>query len=113
MHIEGKRILERLLSKNRGNLRLAKAVDQLIKDLEINSAEDIGELLKIRNDADRVHSKGLYFFNLHVHRTLVLIEINKNQAEIVWAGTHKEYVRTFKNNTNTIEKWLRANTTLN
>lgn len=113
MHIEGKRILERLIRKNRGNSRLAKAVDQLIKDLKTNSADNIGDLLKIRDDADRVHSKGLYFFNLHIHRTLVFIKIEENQAEILWAGTHEEYVRVFKNNTNTIEKWLRANTTWN
>lgn len=113
MVIDGKRILERLLAKNRGNARLAKAVDQLITDLEKNTADNIEELLKIRKDADRVHSKGLYFFNLHVHRALVFVEIKKNQAEILWAGTHEEYIRTFKNNTNTIEKWLRANTNLN
>ena len=31
----------------------------------------------------------------------------------MWAGTHKEYERTFKNNTNTIEKWLRERKLLN
>lgn len=31
------------------------------------------------------------------------------EATIVWAGTHKEYETTFKNNKSTIEKWLRKN----
>lgn len=31
------------------------------------------------------------------------------EATIVWAGTHQEYEKTFKNNKSTIEKWLRKN----
>ncbi|MBO9614076.1 MAG: type II toxin-antitoxin system HigB family toxin [Dyadobacter sp.] len=113
MHIEGKRKLTQLKKKNLGNKRLIQAVDQLIDDLGGDAITSVDELLKIRKDADRVHSKGLYFFNLHVHRTLIFIHIGRNRAEVLWAGTHEEYVRTFKNNTNTIEKWFRANTTSN
>ncbi len=50
------------------------------------------------------------FFNINIHRTLVLIELDENgEATIVWVGTHQEYETTFKNNKNTIEKWLRNN----
>ncbi len=30
-------------------------------------------------------------------------------ATIYWAGSHDEYEKTFKNNKDTIEKWLRSN----
>jgi hypothetical protein len=108
MIIQDRRILEKLIAKNLGNKRLAHAVDQLIADLESASTDRIEELIKARKDADRVHSKGFYFFNLHIHRTLIFIQLVENQATIVWAGTHEEYIKTFKNNTNSIEKWLKA-----
>ncbi|ACT95956.1 type II toxin-antitoxin system HigB family toxin [Dyadobacter fermentans] len=113
MVIDGKRKLTQLKKKNLGNKRLGQAIDQLIFDLEVSSINDIDELLKLRKDADRVHSQGFYFFDLHAHRALVLIQLVENQAKIVWVGTHDEYVRTFKNNTNTIEKWLREKKLLN
>ena len=53
---------------------------------------------------------GFYFFNIIQHRTLILIEFDEEgDASIIWAGTHQEYEHTFKNNKNTIEKWLRNN----
>jgi hypothetical protein len=113
MIVRSKRILEKLIAKNLGNKRLAQAVDQLIADLESDSENAIEELLKVRKDADRVHSRGFYFFNLHTHRTLVFIQLLRNQATIIWAGTHEEYSRTFRNNTNSIEKWLRTKNLLN
>ncbi|MET7254477.1 type II toxin-antitoxin system HigB family toxin [Dyadobacter fermentans] len=113
MVIRRKRILEKLVSKNQGNKRLAQAVDQLIADLEQKSFATRDELLEVRKDADRVYGGEFYFFDLHVHRTLVFIQFKENQATIMWAGTHKEYERIFKNNTNTIEKWLRERRLLN
>ena len=113
MEIKRKRILDKLIGKNQGNKRLADAVHQLIADLEQISFSNRGELLELRKDANRVHGKDFYFFDLHVHRTLVFIHFKENQATIMWAGTHSEYVRTFKNNTNTIEKWLRERDLLN
>lgn len=31
---------------------------------------------------------------------------DEGEATIVWAGTHDEYEKTFKNNKSTIRKWL-------
>lgn len=108
MRINGKELLTRLKLKNQGNKRLVQAINQLIIDLE-NGSIDSPETLKIiRKDADRVHHKGFYFFDLQVHRTLILLEFPEKEATILWAGTHDEYSVTFKNNVNTIEKWLRA-----
>jgi mRNA interferase HigB len=57
-----------------------------------------------------VHSDGFYFFDINVHRTLIMIEYaDDGEATIVWAGTHQEYEIVFKNNKSTIEKWLRRN----
>ena len=55
-----------------------------------------------------MHSDGLYFFDIHIHRTLILIELDdEGEATIVWAGSYQEYETLFKNNKLTIEKWLR------
>ncbi|SEI46029.1 HigB_toxin, RelE-like toxic component of a toxin-antitoxin system [Dyadobacter sp. SG02] len=113
MEIKRKSILNKLVAKNHGNKRLEQAIHQLIADLEQMSFASKGELLEVRKDADRVHGKDFYFFDLHVHRTLVFVQFKENLATIIWAGTHAEYVRTFKNNTNTIEKWLRERDLLN
>lgn len=65
------------------------------------------EVKKIRPDADCVHSDGFYFFDIHIHRTMVLIVFEQNEAMIIWTGTHDEYDLTFKGNKNTIRKCLR------
>ncbi len=89
--------------------KLCDEIDHLINDLErFKSGEQ--NLKEIRNNADCVHSDGFYFFDINFHRTLVLIEFDEEvEATIIWAGTHQEYVSTFKNNKKTIEKWLRNN----
>lgn len=40
---------------------------------------------------------------------MILIEFDDDdEACIVWVGTHLEYEKVFKNNRNTIKKWLRV-----
>lgn len=109
MRILGKKTLLKVKKKNIGNKKLCAEIDQLIIDLEtFNPGEK--SLYDIRSDADCVHSDGFYFFDIHIHRTLILIELDdEGEATIVWAGTHQEYEATFKNNKSTIEKWLRKN----
>ena len=108
MHINRKDILSKLRKKNQGNARLAQTIDQLISDFEGRSAT-FDQVLKIRKDADKVHNAGFYFFNILTYRTLVFIDQIDDSADIVWAGSHEEYVSIFKNNKNRIEKWLRSN----
>ena len=87
---------------------LLEAIDVLIHDLESRCFRNQAELLEVRPDADCVHSDGFYFFYLHVHRTLVLVEFDEEgEITIVWCGSHDEYETTFKNNKNTIRKWLK------
>lgn len=109
MRLTNKKILVKLKRKNRGNAPLAKAIDKLINDIDDNNWKDQNELNKTRVDADNVHSDGFYFFNINIHRTMILIEFEDNEATVVWAGTHQEYEATFKNNKNTIKKWLKSN----
>jgi mRNA interferase HigB len=109
MRLLNKKLLEKLKRKNKGNLSLAKAIDKLIKDFEDNDWENQAELKITRADADKVHSDSFYFFNINIHRTMILIEFQDNEATVVWAGTHQEYETTFKNNRNTIRRWLRSN----
>ncbi|MGJ1367890.1 type II toxin-antitoxin system HigB family toxin [Sphingobacterium spiritivorum] len=108
MRITGIKILRKLQKKNTGNKKLWTAVDKLIEDLQTFDP-GIQHIHDVREDADRVHSDGFYFFDIDVHRTLILIEFDdQGEATIVWAGTHKEYETIFKNNKATIEKWLRS-----
>lgn len=109
MRLTNKKLLEKLKRKNKGNVSLSKAIDRLIKDINENNWKDQNELNKIRPDADNVHSDGFYFFNINIHRTMILIEFEDSEATVVWAGTHQQYELIFKNNKNTIKKWLKSN----
>ena len=108
MRIINKHILGKLIRKNRGNSKLANAVQQLISDIEDSDWKSPMKLTENRSDADCVYGGEFYFFNLNIHRTLILIEFEENgEATIVWAGSHDDYEMTFKNNRNVIKKWLR------
>jgi len=110
LRITNKHILGKLAQKNQGNSKLIKAVQQLINDIEQTNWHSPTDLTKSRPDADCVYGGEFYFFNINIHRTLILIEFEENgEATIVWAGSHDEYQRTFKNNRNVIKKWLRDN----
>lgn len=114
MRITGKKILTKLKLKQKGNLKLSESIDLIISDLENNKFTSFEALKKIRKDVDKVHSDGFYFFNLNVHRTLILLEMDEyGEATIVWAGTHLEYENIFKNNKDTIAKWLKKNGWIN
>ena len=110
MDLINKNKLQRLKRKNRGNLKLEKAIDSLIAEIERSDWKNPNELKESRSDADNVHSDGFYFFNLNIHRTMILIEFDEyGVATVVWAGSHQEYEKIFKNNKSTIKKWLRDN----
>jgi mRNA-degrading endonuclease HigB of HigAB toxin-antitoxin module len=103
-------LLERLKRKNRGNTKLIKAIDKLIDDIQASNWNSQMELKETRPDADCVHGDGFFFFNLNVHRTMILIEFDENKrARVIWTGSHQNYNKTFKNNKNTIKKWLKDN----
>jgi len=108
MRIINLKVLVKYLRKNRGNKGLGLAIDRLIKDLEGSSWRNQEEVKRDRSDADNVHSDGFYFFNLVDHRTMVLLEFGEGEATLIWCGTHSDYESTFKNNKNTIRKWLRT-----
>ena len=86
----------------------------MLKNLEKNNFKSQNEILKIRPDIDCVHNDGFYFFDINIHRTMVLIEFEPNgEATIVWAGSHNEYETTFRNNKSTIHKWLKERDWIN
>jgi mRNA interferase HigB len=110
MRLKNLQLLEKVKRKNQGNVKLIKAINKLIEDIENHQFVSWEELKAVRKDADRVHNDGFYFFNIHVHRTMIMIELeSEGKASIVWAGSHHEYENIFKNNKNTIEKWLKNN----
>lgn len=108
MRLINKKLLIKHLKKNKGNKVLELAIDKLIQDFENNDWEAQKELIESRKDADKVHPDGFYFFNLNHDRTMILIEYSENEATVVWCGDHDSYELIFKNNKNTIKKWLRA-----
>ncbi len=101
--------LLKLKRKNQGNVKLSRAIEKLIIDIETSIWENKLELIESRPDADRVHSENFFFFDLNVHRTLILIAFHEQIAEIIWVGNHDEYNTIFKGNKATIETWLRNN----
>jgi len=110
MEIVNKKLLVKFKKKNKGNISLCKAIDNLLNEFETKNWFNHEELKKDRPDADKVHNDGFYFFDLNVHRTMVLIEFDETgEASIVWCGTHQEYEKLFKNNKLSIGKWLKAN----
>ena len=89
---------------------MIKSIELLIADIEEVSWRTPLELIEKRPDADCVYGGEFYFFNINLHRTLILIEFDENgDATIVWAGSHDNYELTFKNNRKVIKKWLRDN----
>lgn len=107
MELLSKHKLIKLKKKNRGNKKLISAIDKLISDIESAQWTKMTEIKETRPDADCVHSDGFYFFDINIHRTMILIIFEDDEATVVWTGSHDEYDKTFKGNKNTIEKWLR------
>jgi len=99
--------LLKLKRKNQGNLKLAKAIDKLIADIESANWKNKMELIESRPDADRVHSEDFFFFDINVHRTLTLVVFTEQYAEVLWVGNHDEYDSIFQGNKKTIKVWLR------
>jgi mRNA interferase HigB len=99
--------LIKLRKKNRGNIKLVKAIDNLIEDIEGADWQDKFEILKKRPDADRIHGDNFYFFDINIHRTMIMVLFNEQEAEILWVGNHDEYDKTFRGNKKTIETWIR------
>lgn len=83
MEIVGKKILEKLKRKNKRNISLIASINILIRTLEEHKFTNQSDVLKIRPDADCVHSDGFYFFNINIHRTLLLIEFDENGAATI------------------------------
>jgi mRNA interferase HigB len=110
VNLVNRKKLEKLKKKNRGNRQLISSIDELIEEIENSKWSTPLELLNGRSDADCVHSDGFYFFDINIHRTMILIEFEEDgEATVVWAGSHDEYETVFKNNRNTIRKWLLNN----
>ncbi len=105
--------LLKLKKKNQGNIKLSQAIVKLIKDIENAEWKGKFELIEKRPDADRVHTDDFFFFDINIHRLLILILFNEQYAEIIWVGNHAEYDKTFKGNKKTIETWLRNHGKIN
>jgi mRNA-degrading endonuclease HigB of HigAB toxin-antitoxin module len=93
--------------KNCGNNKLTKAIDKMIADIEKADWNNRNELLHDRPDADKIHGDNFFFFDINVHRTMIMVLFHENEAEVLWVGNHDQYDLTFKGNKKTIETWIR------
>jgi len=75
--------LLRLKTKNKGNVKLIKAIDSLIDDIEKANWRTKNEIVINRPDADCVHSECFYFFDINIHRTMILFVFEDNEATII------------------------------
>lgn len=75
--------LVKLKKKNRGNKKLILAIDKLILDIEKSYWKNSFDIKLTRPDADKIHSDGFYFFNLNIHRTMILIVFDEKEAIII------------------------------
>ena len=107
LYLIHKNKLIKLKRKNQGNIKLIRAIDKLIMDIEKSGWRNKMDVIRDRKDADRVHSDNFFFFNINIHRTMILIVFEAQEAEVLWVGTHSEYDKIFKGNKSTIETWLR------
>ena len=107
MELLRKNKLTKLKRKNQGNSKLIRAIDKLISDIESANWTKKTDIKSARPDADCVHSDGFYFFDINIHRTMILVVFEDNEATVIWTGSHDEYEKIFKGNKTTIEKWLR------
>lgn len=73
MEIIGKKLLEKLKSKNKGNILLHAAIDKLFDDLKESTWNNKLDVVHHRQDADCVYDD-FYFFNINIHRAFILIE---------------------------------------
>jgi len=84
---------------------LVRSVEKLIADFEENNWSNTFKLSETRKDADCVYGGEFFFFNINIHRTLVLVQFDEiGEVTIVWVGNHNEYETVFKNNKNVIKK---------
>jgi mRNA interferase HigB len=86
---------------------LLNAIDKLILDIEDAKWTKKTDIKISRPDSDCVHSDGFYFFDINIHRTMILMVFDDDEATVIWAGSHDEYENIFKGNKTTIRKWLR------
>ncbi|MFN2262398.1 MAG: type II toxin-antitoxin system HigB family toxin, partial [Psychroflexus sp.] len=94
MELLRKNKLIKLMTKNRGNKKLIAEIDKLISDIESAKWTKKTDIKESRPDADCVHSEGFYFFDINVHRTMILIVFEDDEATIIWTGSHDEYDKT-------------------
>ena len=85
MRLINKKSILKFKGKNKGNVLLTFEINQLLHDIENKSWMNQLELKLDRPDADLVHSDGFYFFNIHIYRTLILLEFEDQEATIVWS----------------------------
>ncbi len=75
--------LLKLKRKNKGNVKLSMAIEKLIFEIENAEWNNKFDVLSSRTDADKVHSDNFFFFDIHIHRTMILIVFDEQEAEVI------------------------------
>lgn len=80
MRLLGKNKLQKLKAKNLGNKMLCAEIDKLISDFDQNDWKDEFALKEVRKDADCIHNDGFYFFDIAVHRAMIVTFSGKHNG---------------------------------
>jgi mRNA interferase HigB len=103
MEIVGRKII---LKFTRGDATLEKAFNDFLAAVTAANWQNDADVKNTFHRADRILG-GFYVFDIGSNHNLSLVLFNKGQFEIIWAGNHDDYEATFKNNKDTIKKFLK------
>lgn len=103
MYVIGKKVVFKYTKKDRNLLNEFNKFITAIETAVWKNGQDVKDSFK---DADHI-GENIYIFNIKSSRSLLLIYFDDNEIEIVWAGSHNDYERLFKNNKSTILKYLK------
>jgi len=102
MDVLNKKVIFKYTKKDKN---LLEEFNEFIKKIEKANWKKSIEVKSTFNDSDTI-TKNVYIFNIKKSRLLCVIYFDYEEIEIVWAGSHDDYVGIFKNNKKTILKFL-------
>jgi mRNA-degrading endonuclease HigB of HigAB toxin-antitoxin module len=104
MYVIGKKVVFKYTKKDKN---LLNEFNKCITAIEKSVWKNGQDVKNTFNDVDHI-GENIYIFNIKSSRSLLLIYFDENEIEIVWAGSHNNYEKLFKNNKSAILKYLKA-----
>ena len=103
MEIVGRKVIVKF---TKGDATLDGAFNDFLEQVTDANWQNDADVKITFPKADRAVDS-FYFFDIGSSRNFSLVNFKKGQFEIIWAGNQDDYIATFKNNKDTIKKFLR------